>query len=118
MMGEQIFLKEMSFMPEFNPAHEKFLSDAMKNVKNAKADKMFGFPVYKANDTMAVSVKSDGIIAKVGEAKAKELIGKKGIKAYEPQPGRVWKDWVLVTDNFDSHKEVFAEAIKYVGKGK
>ncbi len=103
-------------MPEFNAKHEQFLNDAMKGVKNAKADKMFGFPVYKAGDTMAVSVKTEGIIAKVGEKKAKELIGQKGIQAYEPQKGRVWKDWVLITDNFDAHKGVLADAIDYVGK--
>lgn len=100
-------------MPEFNKEHETIMNDMLKGVKDASADKMFGFPVYKAKGTLAVSVKSEGIVAKVGEKRAKELIGKPGITTYEPQKGRVWKDWVLMTSNFKDYKDVFTDAIKY-----
>lgn len=103
-------------MPEVNAVYENALHKNLKDVKGAQADKMFGYPVYKANDTMAVSVVKDGIIARVGEQRAKELIGKGGVKAYEPQPGRVWKDWVLMTGDFDKHKEVFKQAIEHTSK--
>lgn len=103
-------------MPEFKAEHETILNKMMKDVKGATAEKMFGFPVYKVNGTMAVSVKTEGIIAKVGEKKAQELIGKPGVSAYEPQKGRVWKEWVLLTSNFDDYKAVFADAAKYVAK--
>ncbi len=103
-------------MPEVKPEYENALHKHLKDVKGAQADKMFGYPVYKANDTMAVSVVKDGIIARVGEARAKELIGKGGAKAYEPQPGRVWKDWVLLTGDFDKHKDVFKQAIDNTAK--
>jgi TfoX/Sxy family transcriptional regulator of competence genes len=100
-------------VPEFKPEYESALHKNLKDVKGAQADKMFGYPVYKANDTMAVSVVAKGIIARVGEPRAKELIGKGGVSAYEAQPGRVWKDWVLLTGDFDKHKDVFRQAIEY-----
>ncbi len=101
-------------MATYNPDHEKALNAAMKGVKGATAEKMFGFPAYKVNGTLAVSVKAEGIVAKVGEKSAQKLIGKAGIKAYEPLPGRVWKEWVLITSDFDKNKSVFDEAAKYV----
>lgn len=103
-------------MPEVKAEYENALHKNLKDVKGAEAGKMFGYPVYKANDTMAVSVVKDGIIARVGEQRAKELIGKGGVKAYEPQPGRVWKDWVLLTGDFDKHKDVFKQAIENTSK--
>lgn len=103
-------------MPEVKAEFENALHKHLKDVKGAQADKMFGYPVYKANDTMAVSVVKDGIIARVGETRAKELIGKGGAKAYEPQPGRVWKDWVLLTGDFDKHKDVFKQAVDHTAK--
>ncbi|MBI5667514.1 MAG: hypothetical protein HZC41_05855 [Chloroflexi bacterium] len=103
-------------MPEVKADYENALHRNLKDVKGAQADKMFGYPVYKANDTMAVSVVKDGIIARVGEQRAKELIGKGGVKAYEPQPGRVWKDWVLMTGDFDKHKDLFKQAIDFTAK--
>jgi hypothetical protein len=115
MMAEQKFLRrDLYIMATYNPDHEKALNSAMKGVKGATAEKMFGFPAYKVNGTLAVSVKSEGIVAKVGEKSAQKLIGKGGIKAYEPLPGRVWKEWVLITSDFDKHKAVFDEAAKYV----
>jgi hypothetical protein len=115
MMAEQKFLRrDLYIMATYNPDHEKALNNAMKGVKGATAEKMFGFPAYKVNGTLAVSVKSEGIVAKVGEKSAQKLIGKAGIKAYEPLPGRVWKEWVLITSDFDKHKAVFDEAAKYV----
>jgi TfoX/Sxy family transcriptional regulator of competence genes len=103
-------------VPEVKADYENALHRNLKDVKGAQAGKMFGYPVYKANDTMAVSVVKDGIIARVGEQRAKELIGKGGVKAYEPQPGRVWKDWVLLTGDFDKHKDVFKQAIDNTAK--
>lgn len=103
-------------MPEVKADYENALHRNLKDVKGAQADRMFGYPVYKANDTMAVSVVKDGIIARVGEQRAKELIGKGGAKAYEPQPGRVWRDWVLLTGDFDKNKDVFKQAVDFTAK--
>jgi hypothetical protein len=105
-------------VPEVKAEYENALHRNLKDVKGARADKMFGLPVYKVveNDTMAVSLNEKGIIARVGEQRAKELISKGSAKAYEPQPGRVWKDWVLITGDFDKHKDVFKQAIDFTAK--
>jgi hypothetical protein len=100
-------------MPEFNPEYEAVLHRMLKGAANATADKMFGFPVYRAGGGMAVSVKKEGIIARVGEKRADELIGKPGISEYAPLQGRRWKEWVLLTSNFDDYKDVFKEALTY-----
>ncbi len=63
---------------------------------------------------MAVGLFDTGIVAKVGPERVKELVGFPGIQSFEPMAGRVWKDWVLLTDNFEANHGVFAEAVQYV----
>jgi hypothetical protein len=99
---------------EFNPEHEKVLNKMLGNVPGAKAGKMFGFPAYKVNNKLAVGLFEGGIVAKVGPARVQELVGKPGIAAFEPMSGRVWKDWILLTDHFDENSAIFEEAVRYV----
>jgi hypothetical protein len=101
-------------MAEFNPEHEKVLNKMLDGVPGAKAGKMFGFPAYKVNNKLAVGLFEGGIVAKVGPTRVQELVGKPGIAAFEPMQGRVWKDWVLLTDHFDENRAIFEEAIQYV----
>jgi hypothetical protein len=101
-------------MAKFNPTHETVLNNMLRDVPGATHGKMFGFPAYKVNGKLAVGLYETGIVAKVGPARAKELVGKAGISLFEPMPGRAWKDWVLLTDNFDQHRAIFEEAVRYV----
>lgn len=101
-------------MANYNPEHEKVLHAMLKDVPDAAPGKMFGYPAYKVNGKLAVGLFDTGIVAKVGPARVKELVGKAGISAFEPMAGRVWKDWVLLTGNFEAHKAIFEEAVRYV----
>ena len=102
-------------MATFNPEHEKVLKMMMSDIPGAKAAKMFGMPAYKVNGKLAVALfQTAGIVAKVGPARAKELIGKSGVETFEPMTGRAWKDWVLLTDHFDANRALFEEAVEYV----
>jgi hypothetical protein len=101
-------------MATFNPDHEKVLHAMLKDVPTAKASKMFGYPAYKVNGKLAVGLYDNGIVAKVGPQRAKELIGKPGIETFEPMPGRAWKDWIVLTGSFDQHRNLFEEAVQYV----
>ena len=101
-------------MPDYNPEHETVLHNVMQGMAGATTGKMFGFPAYKVNGKLAVGLQSAGIIAKVGKTRAGELIGQPGIGAFEPRSGQVWRDYVLLTDNFDQHRAVFEEAVRYV----
>jgi hypothetical protein len=104
-------------MAKYDEKHAEALDKVMSGVDGATKDKMFGYPVYKSNGKMAISVKPEGVIAKVGEKRVKELSSGKNIGEYtDGATGRVWKDWVLITGSWDSHKDVFAEAIKFAGK--
>lgn len=103
-------------MAKHNPEHEKQLNEAMKGVKDAEQGKMFGYPGYKVNGKLAVGLHEWGVIAKVGAARAQELIKAGKGSTYEPLKGRVWRDWVLFKDNISKHKDVFQEAVKYVKK--
>ncbi len=99
---------------KFNPEHETVLQNMLRGVPGATPGQMFGYPAYKVNGKLAVGLYDTGIIAKVGPARVKDLVGKAGISAFEPQPGRVWKDWVLLTGSFDQHRAIFEEAVRYV----
>ena len=97
-----------------DPDHVKAMDAIMDDVPGAKAAKMFGMPAYKAKGKLAVGAFEGGIVVKVGAARTKELVGQPGITAFEPQPGRVWKDWVLITGDFEKNRAVFEEAVQYV----
>ena len=99
---------------KFNPEHERILNMMLADNPIAKAGKMFGYPAYKVNDKLAVGLFDTGIVAKVGPKRVTELVGQNGIQKFEPMAGRVWKDWVLLTGNFEQHKSIFEEAVQYV----
>ncbi len=101
-------------MANYSPEHEKVLNEMLGNNTAAKASKMFGYPAYKVNGKLAVGLFDGGITAKVGPDRAKELIEQEGITTFEPQPGRVWKDWIMMTGNFVNHSVIFDEAVQYV----
>jgi hypothetical protein len=99
---------------KYDPEHERILNSMLADNPMAKAGKMFGYPAYKVNDKLAVGLFDTGIVAKVGTKRVKELVGQDGIQSFEPMAGRVWKDWVLLTGNFEQNKALFEEAVQYV----
>ncbi len=103
-------------MPDFDPEQAKALAGVMENVPGAKASKMFGMPGYKVNRKLAVGMFYDRAVAKVGAARAAELIAGGQAEPFEPQPGRVWKDWVQVGGDLAAHRALFEEAVQYVAE--
>ncbi len=98
----------------FKPEHEAAMNKLMENQPDAKPAKMFGYPGYKVNGKLAVGLHDNGIIVKVGREQAAKLIGAGQAEPFEPMPGRAWKDWVLLTDNFEAHTELFSAAVALV----
>jgi hypothetical protein len=98
----------------FNPEHERILHNMLHDKPIAKAGKMFGYPAYKVHDKPAVGLFDTGIVIKLGSRRVKELVGQAGIQNFEPMIGRVWKDWILLTGNFEQHQSLFEESIQYV----
>lgn len=101
-------------MANFKPEHETILHDMLKDVPSARPGKMFGYPAYKVNGKLAVSLFETGIVAKVGPERTRALINQRGISVFEPMAGRAWKAWVLLTDHFEQHRPIFEEAVQYV----
>ncbi len=103
-------------MPQgtFLPEHEAFLRQAMADIPYATPGKMFGYPGYKVNGKLAVGLFDTGIIVKVGKARAQTLLTAGQVGPFEPMPGRVWKDWVLITENLETHRALLAEAVAFV----
>ena len=103
-------------MGKYNPEHEAILKTLLGQSENAQEGKMFGYPGYLVNGKLAVGLHEQGVIAKVGRERAAELLNREGFSAFEPQPGRVWKDWILLTDGPENYTEVFDEALTFVTK--
>lgn len=103
-------------MPEFKfkPEHEIVLNQMMAAIPDVIPGKMFGYPGYQVNGKLAVGLFDYGIVLKLGAARVKTLVGQNHIESFEPMPGRPWKDWVLLTGDFEANQALFAEAADYV----
>lgn len=101
-------------MPDFDAKQAAALERVMKDIPGAKAGKMFGMPGYKVNGKLAVGMFYDRVVVKVGAARAKLLIDGGAAQPFEPQEGRVWKDWVQVGGDLEQHRALLEEAVAYV----
>ena len=73
-------------------------------------------PGYKVNGKLAAGLQEQGIIVKIGSDRASKLIEQGTGQKHEPLAGRVWKDWVLLTSDFEKNKALFKEAVDWVVK--
>ena len=103
---------------QYDPAVETAMNSIMGEISGVEFGRMFGYPGYKVNGKLAVGLHQQGVVAKVGRDRAQALIGQDGLRPFEPQPGRVWRDWVLVSEtspgNYQKHKALFEEATRYI----
>jgi len=103
---------------KYNEAFVPVMNDLMLGMEHVEAGKMFGLPGYMVKGKLAVGFYKEGVIAKVGQEKAQALIASGSAQVYEPQAGRVWKDWVLVTpakpEALRTHVDLFKAAVGYV----
>lgn len=103
-------------MPTFqtDPQLERIIDQLLADHPIAERGKMFGYRGYKVNGKLAVGLFDNGIVMKVGARRVNELMGETGIQPFEPSEGRAWKDWILVTSDFDTYKPLCDEAVQYV----
>ena len=86
--------------------------------------KMFGTPCAFVNRQMFFGVFEETLVARVGPARAQELIGTDGITAFTPTIGRTWFDYVQLDGGADPTKlgalavEALAWAAALPGKTK
>lgn len=103
-------------MPTFksDPKLEQIIDRMLADHPIAKAGSMFGYRGYKVNGKLAVGLFDNGIVMKLGKKRAAELVENADIHYFEPIEGRTWKEWILITANFDTYKPLCDEAIDYV----
>jgi hypothetical protein len=103
-------------VPGYDPQLAERLASFMSEFPSAKAGKMFGMPGYMVNGKLAVAMFEDSVIVKLGAARAQELIGTDDIEAFEPMPGRAWKEWIKLNADLLRYHELLAEAVEYVAE--
>lgn len=101
-------------MPDYDRQLAAALDQVMSAIPEAKAGKMFGMPAYKVGGKLAVGLFGDTVPIKVGAARAQELVGTSGVSTFEPQPGRVWRDWIALSGDPSRHRALLEEAVRYV----
>ncbi|HLV33778.1 MAG TPA: hypothetical protein VKY59_01640 [Spirillospora sp.] len=97
---------------KFNPEHETAMHNLMQDIDGAMPAKMFGMPCYKVSGKLAVGVFETGIVLKVGEQQTKAMTSSGAAQPFEPMPGRPWREWILLTGDFDKHKALFRQAVE------
>ena len=89
-----------SAMPKFAPAPDELIAQfnqALQSIPEAETRKMFGYPAAFINGQMFVGLFADTMMLRLsGEDRA--LIAKKGAKPFEPMPGRIMSEYVVVPE--------------------
>lgn len=101
---------------KYDEKQEQALNNIMKDVKGAEPARMFGLPVYKVNGKMTVGVQEKGVIVKVGQKKAQEMISSGDAQVVEPLPGRPWKEWVMLSGDINKHSKLIKDAVDQAKK--
>jgi len=90
----------------------KFLEDTMGSF-NVKKKKMFGCPVYFANDNMLVGVFENDIFIRLSEHDRKKISSEfDEVTPFEPLKGRVMKEYVVLPDHLYNDAEKFHKLLR------
>jgi len=81
---------------------------------------MFGYPVYFINDNMFIGTHQESLILRLGEKDRAALFSENDeVHPFEPLPGRVMKEYVVLPESLYRDKEAFRKWLKrslaYVG---
>ncbi len=87
-------------MPKFTPAPdalvERFVG-AIGEFPEAELRKMFGYPAAFVNGQMFAGLFGENMMLRLS-SQDRALLSKKGAKPFEPMPGRVMTEYVVVPD--------------------
>ena len=78
-----------------------------------KKKKMFGCPVYFANDNMLAGVFENDIFIRLPEQYRKKIISENDeVMTFEPVKGRVMKEYMVLPDSMYNDPEIFHELLR------
>ena len=84
---------------------------ALRAVPDAEPRKMFGYPCAFINGQMFAGLHQENMVLRLSEEQ-REIIGRFGAKPFEPMPGRLMREYVIVPESFLKAPEKLAEWIK------
>src|SRR5262249_5940456 len=86
-------------MPKWRPAPADLVQrfeTAIRSVPDAQPRKMFGYPAAFINGQMFTGLFQDSMVLRLSAEDRAVLLQRPGAKAFEPMPGRVMKEYVVV----------------------
>jgi TfoX/Sxy family transcriptional regulator of competence genes len=90
----------------------QFLDERMASF-NVKKKKMFGCPVYFANDNMISGVFENDIFIRLSEQERKKISSESDeVMPFEPVKGRIMKEYVVLPDSLYNDPEKFYELLR------
>ena len=94
-----------------NEELSKFLDERISTF-DVKKKKMFGCPVYFANDNMLAGVFENDIFIRLPEQDRQKIISENDeVTPFEPMKGRVMKEYVVLPDSLINDPEKFHELL-------
>jgi len=95
-----------------NEELSKFLDERISTF-DVKKKKMFGCPVYFANDNMLAGVFENDIFIRLPEQDRQKIISENDeVMPFEPMKGRVMKEYLVLPDSLYNDPEKFHELLR------
>ena len=96
-----------------------FLDEVARNVEGSKKRMMFGFPAHFVNGNMFLAAHQESLVLRLGQADRDALLSSgEGFAQFEPMPGRVMKEYVVVSGDIYGNRTRFdallAKSSRYV----
>jgi len=94
---------------------EKAFNFLKKNLKNVDCQmkKMFGHLTYFIRNNMFIGVHEDAIFLRLSLADKEKVLAKYSIiKPFEPMPGRIMKEYVVIPEHIYNNKKIFLELLR------
>lgn len=101
-------------MPTYNPVVLKNLHVIMTEFSEVRGTEISGLPGYHLKGDPLVCVHENGIVVRLGEARARELAGSSGFTAFAGEPDRAWQDWVKYEGDILKQEPLIDEAVRFV----
>ncbi len=94
------------------PELVEFLHASVKGIP-CRLKPMFGYPVYFINDNMFIGTHQDNLFLRLSEKDRAALLRENDeVHLFEPLPGRVMKDYVVLPESLYGNKPAFAEWLR------
>lgn len=106
-------------MIKFNVEHKTVLDELLLENPLVRPGKMFGYPAYYVGKKLCISLYERGVSIKLPKGTVATLLASDPNAApFQPNEGRIMREWVLITLNQSSeyrrYQHLFEESIRFV----